>query len=107
MKSINILHDEAMDFADQAFIARRKSDIEGALSLARKAYELEVQAAELLRNDLSAEPSRSVLYRSAASLAMECGETREAERLISIALSGESPYEIAEELRNLLEQVNF
>jgi hypothetical protein len=107
MKSINKLHDEAMDFADQAFIAHRRGDIEKSLSFTRKAYELEAQAAELLRDDLSTEPSRSVLYRSAASLAMECGETREAERLISIALSGDPPYEIAEELRNLLEQVNF
>lgn len=107
MTSINKLHDEAMDFVDRAFIARRKGNIENALSFTRRAYELETQAAELLRDDLSAEPSRSVLYRSAASLAMECGETREAEKLISIALIGEPPYEIAEELRNLLEQVNF
>jgi hypothetical protein len=66
-----------------------------------------LEAAEQLRGDFDAEPSRSVLYRSAASLAMECGETREAEKLISIALIGNPPYEIAEELRNLLEQVNF
>lgn len=107
MKSINELHETAMDFADQAFIARRKGDIERANLLSRKAYEHELEAAEHLRNDLNAEPSRSVLYRSAASFAMECGEAREAERLISVALSGNPPYEIAEELRNLLEQVNF
>jgi RNase P/RNase MRP subunit p29 len=107
MKSINDLHETAMDFADQAFIARRKGDFETANSLSRKAYEQESKAAEYLQDDYNAEPSRSVLYRSAASLAMECGETREAERLISIALSGNPPNEIAEELRNLLEQVNF
>ncbi len=107
MKSINELHEAAMDLADQAFIARRKGDSDAANKLSRKAYEQELEAAEQLRDDLNAEPSRSVLYRSAASLAMECGETREAERLISIALIGNPPYEIAEELRNLLEQVNF
>jgi len=107
MKSINELHEAAMDLSDQAFMARRRGNIDAADTLARKAYEQELEAAEQLRDDLTAEPSRSVLYRSAASLAMECGETREAERLISIALIGNPPYEIAEELRNLLEQVNF
>lgn len=107
MKSINELHDAAMDFADQAFLARRRGDNNAAKSLTRRAYEYELKAAEYLRDDFNAEPSRSVLYRSAASLAMECGETREAERLISTALVGNPPNEIAEELRNLLEQVNF
>jgi hypothetical protein len=36
---------------------------------------------------------------------MQCGEYREAERLIAMALSGEPPYEIADELRHLLQQV--
>ena len=107
MKSINELHESAMDLADQAFLARRRGDIDAAYQLSRQAYDEEVRAAEILRNDFDAEPSRSVLYRSAASLAMECGETREAERLISTALIGNPPFEIAEELRNLLEQVNF
>ena len=53
------------------------------------------------------EPTRSVLHRSAASLALECDETREAERLIGRALSGNPPDEIAEELRDLLEDVYF
>jgi hypothetical protein len=43
----------------------------------------------------------------AASLALECGALREAERLIAVALSGNPPEEIAEELRDLLEQVYF
>jgi hypothetical protein len=33
MKSINELHEAAMDLADQAFIARRKGDIDTAVSL--------------------------------------------------------------------------
>jgi hypothetical protein len=47
------------------------------------------------------------LHRSAAALALECGVLREAERLIAAALSGDPPNEIAEELRDLLEQVYF
>jgi len=53
------------------------------------------------------EPTISVLFRSAASLAMCCNKNREAEKLINLALSGEPPFEIAEELRDLYESVNF
>jgi hypothetical protein len=38
---------------------------------------------------------------------MNCCKYRDAEKLIALALSGEPPLEIAEELRNLLENVNF
>ena len=107
MNDLNELHERAMQFADQAFIARRSGNSQLADELSRKAFELEYAAAELVREDLSAEPTRSVLFRSAASLALECEEHREAERLIAIALSGNPPAEIAEELRDLLEQVNF
>jgi hypothetical protein len=48
------------------------------------------------------EPTRSVLHRSAAALALECSELREAERLIGRALAGNPPEEIANELRDLL-----
>ena len=41
------------------------------------------------------EPIRSVLHRSAAMLAVECSQLREAERLIGRALSGNPPDDIA------------
>jgi len=53
------------------------------------------------------EPTRSVLHRSAATLALECGALCDPERLIAVALSGDPPAEIAEELRDLLEPVYF
>jgi hypothetical protein len=43
-----------------------------------------------------------VLHRSAASLAVECFQLREAERLIGRALAGNPPPDIADELRDLL-----
>jgi hypothetical protein len=73
----------------------------------RQAFEQEAQAATLVVNDLDAEPTRSVLHRSAASLAIECGELRAAERLIATALSGNPPPEIAEELKDLFIQINL
>lgn len=96
-----------MNIVDQAFIARHRGNIQLANTLTRRAFELETAAAQQVRDDFSAEPTRSILYRSAASLAMQIGEYREAERLIASALVGDPPQEIANELRDLLEQVNF
>jgi hypothetical protein len=60
------------------------------------------QTKSIAADQLDLEPTRSVLHHSAATLALECNELREAERLISRALSGFPPIDIAEELRNLL-----
>jgi hypothetical protein len=43
-----------------------------------------------------------VLHRSAASLAVDCLQLREAERLIGRALAGNPPPDIDDELRDLL-----
>jgi len=91
------LHRKAMAFADEAAMARRRGDTERARALTRNAFDKEKEAALLIEF----EPSRSVLLRSAAALALECGETRNAERLIRIALAGNPPEHIAEELRGL------
>jgi hypothetical protein len=96
-----------MDLADQALAARRLGDHSSAELLFRQALEHERGAAELVADDGAVEPTRSVLFRSAATLALDCGEVREAERLVATALTGNPPFEIAEELRDLLEQVNF
>lgn len=101
MNNLNELHQQAMELAEQAFAARRQSDLTAARSLARQAYQLEQQAAALSQT----EPTRSVLHRSAATLALDCGEYREAERLIAAALAGSPPPAIANELREVLDSV--
>ena len=107
MPDITQLHRAAMELADEAAANRRRGHNAQALGLTRNAFELERAAAQQIENELEFEPTRSVLLRSAASLALECDETREAERLIGRALSGNPPDEIAEELRDLLEDVYF
>jgi hypothetical protein len=103
-KAINQKHDTAMDLAAQALLARQRGDETKAVPLFRQAYNLEHQVAdELLESDL--EPSRSVIHCSAATLAVDCGEYREAEKLIARALLGNPPASIAAELRELLMQV--
>jgi hypothetical protein len=107
MSQIQTLHQQAMDLAEAAAVARLRSAIEQAEQLTRQAFEQEAQAANLIADVLDAEPTRSVLHRSAASLAIECGELRTAERLIATALSGNPPSEIAEELKDLFIQINL
>ncbi len=107
MNQIQALHKQAMDLAEAAAVARLRGAIEEAAQLTRQAFEQETQAATLIANTLDAEPTRSVLHRSAASLAIECGELQIAERLIATALSGNPPLEIAEELKDLFIQINL
>ena len=107
MSKINDLHDQAMEFFDQAFFAKRKGNMKSAKKFSRRAFELETQAAEMLKDKLEIEPSRSVLYRSAASMAISCEEYQQAEKLIATALTGNPPEEIAEELRDLLKEANI
>lgn len=106
MNDINSLHREAMSIAEAAIMERFKGDPIKAKEFFEKAFKLEKEAA-LLTRDNSAEPSRSVLFRSAASLAINFGDYREAEKMINLALAGDPPDEIADELRDLYEQVNF
>jgi ketosteroid isomerase-like protein len=98
MKQVAPAHDDAMRLADEAFVAQLRGDAAAATELLHKAFELERQAAELLAGDFNLEPTRSVLFRSAATLAQRCGEHAEAERLIAQGLAGRPPREIADEL---------
>jgi hypothetical protein len=107
MSQIQSLHKQAMDLAEAAAVARLRGALELATQFTRQAFEQETQAAALIASALDAEPTRSVLHRSAASLAIECGELRMAERLIATALSGNPPTEIAEELKDLFIQINL
>ncbi|MBF0457951.1 MAG: hypothetical protein HQK99_08665 [Nitrospirae bacterium] len=99
-------HRKAMEYAEEGFYHKLKGDSARADEFFSLAFELELKAAESYKNS-TLEPTRSVLYRSAATLACDCGNLREAERLVATALSGDPPEEIAEELRDLLEDIYF
>jgi len=98
------LHQRAMDLAEEILVAKVRGESQNEAAL-REAFALERQAAELLAQELDFEPSRSILHRSAAVLAIDCGEYRTAEQLVCTALAGNPPDEIADELRELLQQV--
>lgn len=104
-EKIKGLHRSAIDLADKAFMAQREGRQVEAATFIRQAFEKELLAADSVASDVQLEPTRSVLHRSAASLALQCGELDTSERLIHKALSGSPPDEIAEELHDLLDQV--
>jgi tetratricopeptide (TPR) repeat protein len=107
MTTVNDLHPKAMDLAETAFLYRNKGEIETAKDLFLQALVLEQEAASLLPAVRESEPSRSVLYRSAASLAYNAGDHDTADRLVAHALSGFPPPEVKEELKNLYDEINF
>ena len=102
--AINELHHKAMALADEASYAKRGGELEVAQSKYLEAFEFEKAAAMLLVNEYSQEPTRSVLFRSAACLMLNLpyptdDHFRQSERMVAFGLSGNPPEEIAEELR--------
>jgi hypothetical protein len=107
MKEINILHNQAMDLAEKAIFLKRSQKFDESVEAFNAAFSLEMQAAMQIQEKYDFEPSRSIMFRSAASLALNAGLFREAEKMIAIGLSGNPPEPIADELRDLYEDINF
>ena len=105
MSEVNDLHNRAMDLAELGLVERLRGNEEGESDFARQALEFELAAIQELKEPI--EPTFSVLHRSAGTLALRCHEYRLAEQIAAKALAQEPPYEIAEELRDLIEQVHF
>lgn len=104
--SIQKLHREAIRKAKLASDCLENGDNENYTLFIFEAYELEKQAAELLFDKTEAEPTRAVLYRSAASLAYKCGKYHESIDLIIKGLQGNPFTEIRIELLELLKSVS-
>ncbi len=105
MKTTSELHDEAMQLAEEAFDASRQGKSDRAHRLFLKALERERSAAEAFEQQFGMEPTRSVLYRSAATLAFHAGLPDESVRLIAAGLAGNPPREIKQELKDLRKKV--
>jgi hypothetical protein len=107
MEKIEALHNQAMDLAEKAIILRIRKRIDESIDVFNEAFLLEKEAAMLLKDLYEFEPSRSIMFRSAASLALNARLFRDAEKMIAIGLSGNPSESIADELRNLYENINF
>lgn len=103
MSQLKDCHHKAMDLAARAFNENRYGNEEEALSLFRQALQFELAAIDALEEYI--EPTYSVLHRSAAMLALDCKQLRKAEQLAARALANEPPEFVADQLREVLEQV--
>ncbi len=104
VQTINGLHHEAMEFTGRSMRAKRYGETEEYLRFTRLALEKEAAAADLMVDE-DIEPTRSVLHRSAATLAWRCQEYKRAKKLIRRALAGSPPGVIERELTELLGKV--
>lgn len=96
-------HHLAMEYCDNADFLKRIGEEEASFRLLRKAFEHERAAAELFKLKYI-EPTRSVLYRSAGSIALQVGEKSNAKELLLEGLSHNPPPEIAAEINELLKE---
>lgn len=99
------LHDKAMELADESDLAKIKGNPESANDFAMMACDYEEKAAALVSAIPENEPTRGILYRSAASLAYWYKDYPRALRLIKEGLSGFPAGEIAEEMIELREEI--
>ena len=99
------LHNDAMGWSDYALKYRRRGEHDFAKQLFTRALELEREALNLMGE--VDEPIYSTMYRSCATLALDCEEYRLAEQIASKALAGDPPEYLVWELREVVEQANF
>jgi len=104
---LRTLHSEAMDHAEMAMIERARGKTKVASKHLIEALQKEELAARLAVDNGVPEPTRTILLKSAAHLAVDAGQIRLAEQLVGIALSGDPPEELAEELRGMFEEIGF
>ncbi|MCE7979870.1 MAG: DUF104 domain-containing protein [Caldilinea sp. CFX5] len=105
MNSVREYHDEAIRIAHLAMAALHKGNYETHKQLMQRAMSFETNAADLVPDEKTSEPTRSILYRSAASFAYQAGEYQEAERLIFKGLSGYPPVHIKQQLLEVQQMV--
>jgi hypothetical protein len=99
------LHDSAMDLFEQGLLAARAGNSDESRRLFNQALENEAAAADSVAADYQLEPTRSILHRSAASMALRIGDVQKAKRYVDAGLAGNAPEDIRAELTALREQV--
>lgn len=105
--SVKILHDRAMEIAQKAIIYKDNGNSHEAIVSYIKAFELEKEAAFLISKDKKSEPTRSILFRSAASLAYQAELYMEASQMVGEGLSGYPPKRIFNELNIINEKIKL
>jgi hypothetical protein len=104
MNTISQIHDEAMAKLQLANQVLKKGQPGAYKTMLNEALALEKTAAYSLVNDHDCEPTRSVLFRSAAAIAINAEDYNDAIILAQQGLNGNPFTEIKDELQNLLYQ---
>ena len=104
-RSTKDLHDEAMTLYEASLLARRAGNEHRVTDLLTQAFQLEAAAADNVIDELALEPTRSILHRSAASLALQLGDFEKAISYAAEGLRGRVPDEIRAELTVLQDQI--
>jgi hypothetical protein len=107
MSTVRELHREAMALAQRALIEREAGNAAVAEMLSAQALPIELSAARLVEKSVASEPTRSMLYLSAASLAFQAKDNATAQRLVAEGLSGYPPPKVEQDLKDLYEQINL
>jgi IrrE N-terminal-like domain len=94
-----------MELFDASLLARRMGDEPRTMRLLAEALQAESAAADSVAENLSLEPTRSVLHRSAASIALQLRDIETAKRYAKAGLEIATPAEIRQELESLYEDV--
>jgi hypothetical protein len=105
MNSVRSYHDEAIRSAQMAMVALQQGKQEEHQKLIQRAMQFETNAANLVPDEKSAEPTRSILYRSAASFAYQAGDYAEAERLVFKGLAGYPPAAVKQQLLDVQQMI--
>ncbi len=107
IKKAHELHNKAMYKVEIAIIEKhtKGGDPEKVKKLYAEAFELERQAAEMVPIAAENEPSRSILYRSAANMAFNANMDYEAKEMCNVGLAGNPPQEIRNEIMGLLNTI--
>jgi len=95
------LHNQAMDLAEKAFSLEKQGALEEAVDVFKQAFELEKKAALMIPISEENEPSRSIMFRSAGTLAFHANLFKESERMIGQGFAGYPPAQIETELQGL------
>jgi hypothetical protein len=92
---------------NEAILLKKENKFEEAELKFLEACKLEVKAASLIEKLPENEPSRSILFLSAASLAWRGEDFEFAEKLISEGMNGYPPEQVKNDLRQLLAKVKL
>ena len=101
LERAKIIHEKAMALSHEADMAKIWNDESKAQILYRQSFDLEREVAYIYSERFDKEPIRSMMYSSAASLAMLSHLYEEADLLIEQGLSNSTPPDMEEELHEL------